>query len=186
MASPKSWKKFHDKTKFKGHPKLDILSRFQARYVLASNLSSLEIAKSTAEKSEAYLQLMRVTMAYSALEILEKALSARNQLHVIDENLAAEFRSAKHEVVLNELIESIHSKDNSAHYKNAIAFRDEKSDDLRPIVFAIRNLFCHGTLSASRLKLPQSKTRRNLIADLADATLQACDERFTKYVRIMK
>lgn len=183
MASPKSWKKYHEKAKIHGHSKLEPLSRFQARYSLTNSLRKLSIKDASAEMSDSYLQIIRVTMAYSALEILENAISARNQIKIVDDKLAAELRKPSNQKLLEDLHKSIKGKESSKLHKSLQNFIDAESEDLRPVVYAIRNLFSHGTLSANRLRLLQSKSRRKLLENLADTTLIACDVRFNKYVK---
>ena len=80
------------------------------------------------------------------------------------------------------LFESI---DPDTHPREREKFRrllDGESKNLRSAAYAIRNLMAHGVLTAKRLGLDKSKTRRKLLDDLADCVLTAADARFTKHV----
>lgn len=179
MPNPSSWKRYHSKAKKHGHTKLELFSRFASRYSMALEFESLSLSGTSKETSEAYVALLRVMLSYSALEVLESALGSKSQIAIFEDQLSSWFRQESQEFLVHELLKSATSKSLSGRLT---AFRKFEHDDLRPMVEAIRNLMAHGTMSASRLKLNQSKVRRERIDQLATVTLEACDERFTKYV----
>ena len=64
-------------------------------------------------------------------------------------------------------------------------FKENNSDDLLPFVDGFRNLMTHGQFTPNHFGLAQVPLRIKLINDIADATLDAVDERLTKFVKKM-
>ncbi len=183
MPNPSSWNLYHRKAKAGKGESQPGFSRFQARYFLASELAEVKINGMSAATQHAYEVSLRVTLAYTALEALELALGHRKGIAIINTEVSESFRSPANEELLLLLIETT-----TANSREKIALRkfvNNQDSDLRPVAYAIRNLFAHGTLTANRLGLTESKKRRVLLDSLAAATLQASDERFTKYVHRM-
>jgi hypothetical protein len=181
MTSPKSWKKYLAHAKPSADPRIAQFSRFAARYSIASQLEGVSMSSSSEAKNDAYTQLLKVMLAYSALEALETALGAKSQIKVTAPQITKVLRDAKNLWLLKVLEDSIER--NSKNLNLFQQFVAHESDNLRPAVYAIRNLMAHGTLSASRLRLLNSKQRRQLFCDLSEATLNAADLRFTEYVK---
>jgi len=181
MPSPTAWNSYiaiagvkHDDT-FTG------LARFRARYVLASDIQPITIDGSSARLNDAYFACLRVTLAYTALEALESTLKIKKQIKFSDESMVSGFRAPRNDI-LRELVPLGSDANLTQNERSFLRFMDNKHDDLRPAVYAIRNLMSHGTLTANRLGLNKSKSRRRLIHDLAEVTLSACDKRFAEFV----
>jgi len=177
-----SWREFLRKTKNNQSPKFDKFSRANARYQLAIGAKALDIEGLSASTTDAYSAALRITLAYSALEALEVAIGAKNQIIVTNAEIANVFRDEKESKLRGGILEIAKTSQHTNLYSNVQAFFAGNCDDLRPIIYTIRNLMCHGTFTANRLYLPQSKKRRALFHDLANETLQAVDLRFTLFV----
>lgn len=131
---------------------------------------------------DSYFVALRVTLAYTALESLEEALSIGPGTQVKDDALLEQFLVKRNAEMCEALLMSI---DPVKHRKEREKFKqllDGKSKNLRSAAYAIRNLMAHGVLTANRLGLDKSRVRRNLFDDLANCVLAAADTRFTNYV----
>ena len=186
MTSPKSWSAFIALSPKGRVSKFTELSRFKARYSLARDFDVLTLSRGSKGIQDAYSSAMRVTLAYTALESLESALGIRNGISIIESDLAQEFRASKNAKLMNALVYEQRKGEMNRSQVALTQFNRNESENLRPIVYAIRNLMSHGTLTAARLDLPQSKARCALLDQLAVATLDATDARFTKFVQKVK
>ena len=181
MPSPTAWNSYiaiagvkHDDT-FTG------LARFRARYVLSSDIQPITIDGSSAGLNDAYFACLRVTLAYTALDALESTLKIEKHIKFSDANIASGFRAQRNEI-LRVLVPLGSDAKLRPNERSFLRFMDGEHEDLRPAVYAIRNLMSHGTLTANRLGLDKSKARRRLVHELAEVTLSACDKRFAEFV----
>ena len=186
MTSPKSWSAFIALSPKGRVSKFTELSKFKARYSLARDFDALTLSKGSKGIQDAYSSAMRVTLAYTTLESLESALGINNGISIIEPELAQEFRASKNVKLMNALVYEQRKGEMNKSQVALTQFNRNESENLRPIVYAIRNLMSHGTLTAARLDLPQSKARCALLDKLAAATLDATDARFTKFVHQLK
>lgn len=182
MTDPSSWRKFVTLKSSYSASEFAAFSRYRARYKLAQGLDSITVEGMAQATVESYFVALRVTLAYTALESLEKALSVGPGTQVIDEKLLEQLLDKRNSEMCQALLESI---DPDNHPREREKFRkllDGESKNLRSAAYAIRNLMAHGVLTANRLGLDKSKARRQLLNDLADCVLAAADKRFTKCV----
>lgn len=162
----------------------EIFSRANARYSLACGVQPLQVVGLTAASSDAYYAALRVTLAYSALEALENAIGENRQNQIQQPDIAKHMRNPKNKILKDSLSEiGKGSKREPRLLKRLNSFFNGESEDLRPAIYAIRNLMCHGTFTANRMGLIQSKNRRDLVHALADQTLLTTDLRFTDFVQ---
>ena len=182
VKDPSSWRKYlaqepnHDPEDFAA------FSRYRARYKLAHGLDSITVEGMAQATEESYFVALRVTLAYTALESLETALSDGPGTQVQNAKILERLLHERNSEMCQALLESI---DPDTHQRERDKFRkllDGESKNLRSAAYAIRNLMAHGVLTANRLGLDKSKARRQLLNDLADCVLAAADTRFTKYV----
>lgn len=177
---PTSWSAYNAKAKRASeikHPKLNV---FATRYSLARGLPSVQFSGFAEDTSDGYSAALRLAFAYTALE---SALGEKERTAVVAAALVAEFRDPKQAKFLQALIE--HQSVRDGLRSHLLAFADGGDDNLRWIAYAIRNLMFHGSLTAAALQLNASKRRRNLLNDLAVAVLDAADEHFTRYVKLI-
>jgi hypothetical protein len=186
MTSPKSWSAFIALNPKGAGANFTQLSRFKARYSLARDFDALTLSKGSKGLQDSYSSALRVTLAYTALESLESALKIRNGISIIEPELAQEFRSSKNAKLMNALVHEQRKDEMNKSQVELTKFNRNESQNLRPIVYAIRNLMSHGTLTAARLYLPQSMERLGMLDRLAAVTLDATDVRFAKFVDQLK
>lgn len=179
-----SWRRYNQRIKSASkvkHPKLNV---FAARYAIAQGASQVRFAGVSDSVSESYAVALQVTLAYSALESLESALGESGRLTVTDARLAEAFRQAAHRHMMESLL--VASSIDSRLRRNLKGFLDGHNDNLRWIAYALRNLMCHGVLTAGALTLSSSQVRRRMVQELADAILRSADTRFTRYVQRLR
>ena len=182
MTDPSSWRKYlalelsHESTDFAA------FSRYRARYKLAQGLDSITVEGLSQATTDSYFVALRVTLAYTALESLEKALSVGPGTQVNEEKLLEKLLAKRNSEMCKALLQSIDPRTHSKEHEKFQKLLSGESKNLRSAAYAIRNLMAHGVLTANRLGLDKSKTRRKLLEDLADCVLTAADTRFTKHV----
>lgn len=181
-SSPKSWSRYVDKVAPAGGKPQAKFSRFRARFMLAKNLESIAIKGMSVGTSDAYFAALRVTLAFTALEALEIAIGCKNQIKVVDKNLASQIRK-RHTKIISTIEVSVSKNGTNDMKKSLDLFKENRSDDLLPFVYGFRNLMAHGQFTPNHFGLAQAPLRIKLINDIADATLGAVDERFTKFVK---
>ena len=181
-SSPKSWRNYVEKQAKQGKRPQATFSRFRARFILAKNLESISINGLSEDTTKAYFVVLRLTLAFTALEALENAIGCKNQIKVIDDRLASQIRS-RHSKMISAIEKSL-SYNGSKEMKESLArFTENESDDLLPFVYGLRNLMAHGQFTPTNFGLTKAPLRINLINELADATLDALDDRFSLFVR---
>jgi hypothetical protein len=182
VKDPSSWRKYlaleldHEAADFAA------FSRYRARYKLAQGLDSITVEGLSQATTDSYFAALRVTLAYTALEALEAALSDGPGTQVQNVKLIEQLLHERNSEMCQALLESI---DPGTHQREREKFRkllDGESKNLRSAAYAIRNLMAHGVLTANRLGLDKSRARRQLLNDLADCVLAAADKRFSNHV----
>lgn len=163
------------------HPKLNV---FAARFSMARGLPDFEFDGLGKAASASYHISLRIGLAYSALESLERAINCPNQIQIRSEQISESFRSD----LFCQFFETLRTKGDvqDGERKKLNNFLSGQSDDLRPIVYAIRNLMFHGSLTAYGLGLASSIKRRKILDDLFFEVMLATNNRFTLYVRRMR
>jgi hypothetical protein len=158
------------------------LSRFRARYRVAASAQSIQFNGLAAGTSDAYFASLRITLAYTALEALETALNTNDRIEILNHDLSIAFRCDSYVRMRETLLDSLSDNRGKRLRTQLSAFYSGELDDMRPLIYALRNLMCHGTLTAERLGLITSKKRRDLLHQLADEVLRAVDQRFAHFV----
>ena len=181
---PSSWREYQAKIVREGrvpHPKLNV---FAARFSMARGLPDFEFDGLGNAASASYHLALIIGLAYSALESLEKAINCRDQIEIQSEQISESFRSD----LFKQFFETLRTKGDiqDGERKKLNNFLSGQSDDLRPIVYAIRNLMFHGSLTAHGLGLASSIKRRQILDDLFAEVMIATNNRFTFYVKRMR
>lgn len=182
MTDPSSWKKLVALKSSYTASEFAALSRYRARYKLAQGLDSITVGGLSQATVESYFVALRVTLAYTALESLEKALSAGPGTQVLDSNLLKQLLDERNSEMCKALLTSIDPHKHPNERKKFQKLLCGESKNLRFAAYAIRNLMAHGVLTANRLGLENSKARRQLLNDLADCILNAADNKFSNHV----
>jgi hypothetical protein len=167
-----------------GHkdPNFAGMSRFRARYSVARSEITLDIHEVGEETNAAYLELFQLFLAYSALDTFEQVTKKPGRTVIQDSECARLMRGRYLEDFTKPLALSLSGKSKKRHMQNAEKFLSGESEDLRVFIYALRNLFCHGALTAARLDLTNSKKKRQLVRALSEAVLLASEIQFQKYV----
>jgi hypothetical protein len=150
---------------------------FGSRYLLFHELSSAAFNGESA-KSDSYYILLKISLAYSAIEAVEKLLG-QEQLSLKDSDLAAVIQSLgtkTFEAHLNQAISSPSLKQSLTAF-----FEDGAPSELRPIVTAIRHGFFHPKLSATGLGLRSNLALREALLGLIGVIDGQLEESFAKW-----
>ena len=153
------------------------LSRFNARYNLATSFDGVTLTDVSERTAEAYSSGIRVALAYSALEALDSALGKRiARARLTDAELARRYRSRTCKTLRALLDES----SQSAHLQSQLKSLgvDPKVDDVMPVAAAVRHLVFHGDFTAHGSGAAQSVGVRSFLDDLAGALLLRADHQF--------
>jgi len=95
MTYPSSWRRYITAPSVSGHPSTGF-ARFGARYHLASAFEGIRLEGISEATTEAYSSALGVSLAYSALESLDKATFMRSSADIIgNEALARKYRSSR-------------------------------------------------------------------------------------------
>lgn len=184
MSKPTSWARYHLKVSQANniiHPSLNI---FATRFMLAKNFPDFQFRDFSRSTSDAYQIALRVSLSYTALESLEGAIGCPNQISITSSTLVTVFRSDLFKGFFNAIL--LAKEVEKREKENIKRILSGENDDLRPIVYAIRNLMFHGTLTANALTLTSSVRRRQALDELSTSVLDCVDQRFTLYVSKMK
>ena len=129
----------HTNSNKKGEERQKVV-RFAARWELAKGFDRIEMDSDRERRTtRGYSALLRVSLAYSALDQFEVACGVKKLRHIRDSALADELRAVleMHAVIGNE---------QTTGMKNGGRFKDiDTTDDVRVFAFALRNMFVHGS-----------------------------------------
>jgi hypothetical protein len=182
--NPTSWEKYRKRISAGSrimHPKLNV---FKARYAIARGFPHVVFHEVGISTSESYYVALRLSLAFTAFESLESALNAKGTLLINDDVIASRLRSESHTVLFDVILSHPQIEPNLSRLIRR--FVEDEDDNLRPVAYSVRNLMFHGSFTANLLQLDKSKLRRDTLNMLSEATLDAADKRFTKYVNKMK
>jgi hypothetical protein len=111
---------------------------------MAANLESIEITGLGRDSSQGYLALIKISFAYSALEIIERDRAIMGRVSINHPKLASKLKSEHFEVLQKYLKNSAKTK---ALKSDLEKFLLGDSSVLVPVVRAIRNTMFHGVLT---------------------------------------
>ncbi|KGA18103.1 hypothetical protein GM50_9665 [freshwater metagenome] len=180
MSNPKSWHKFVlavESGKLSGNSGL---SRFAARYKVASSLKAIEFDKLNVKTAEAYFLAFKLSLAYSSLESLENC-EILNTKHIRVENseIASELRKKENIHLLNFLLSETTSKKLRMRLSE---FSSGECNDLRIIAESIRHLTFHGILTANGSGIAKSARLQKLLAKLTDEVFIQINLEFSNWL----
>ena len=171
MSNPKSWHKFVSAVDSGRLSANSGLSRFAARYKVAYAFKAVEFDKLNAKTADAYFIAFKLSLAYSALEALEKCEVLKSKrIRIENTYIANQFRSQEGTYLLNFLrLETTNKK----LLKNLTEFITGECNDLRVIAESVRHLTFHGILSANGAGISKSvKLRKALIRLIEEVFVQ--------------
>ncbi len=191
MTYPSAWWVYRRDLMTSQSPTRDAaLSRFAARYRVASGFASIDIRGASADLVNGYQCGLKVMLAYSSLEGLERALPDLGKDTPIRESaLATMLRTPPYRMFAETLQRG--NPDANATERKYERHLTRQIDDLlndpsktkmRPAVERVRHLVAHGSFSPTAAGLVGAPRRQRFVLSLALATLAATDETFTDWV----
>ena len=153
MSNPSYWKVFcqwqRDNTvALPEHISLSELNRFAARYRLARAFNGIDADGYADDTVDAYGALLKVFLAYSALEQFHKAVPARPKQHLSERwadwatSPAASLRES--DAIIQFLIKTVR---NERLRDKLIAFQHGKHSNVLIVATALRHAVAHGFMS---------------------------------------
>jgi len=182
---PSSWNVF---IKFKERvtrTELAKASRYRARLQLAIGFRDLPLANVSIATAESYFVLVKLALAYSALEALE-SLTGKNSVRVTDKLFHHALCQGQFEQLIQHLIAAAKDQRRPTDEELAKYMGLEAPQDLTPIVKHSRHAVFHASATPNSLKLQSSPERRRLLLGLANSTLAACENSFDRFVSSIK
>jgi hypothetical protein len=168
---PRGYQRWVIATKARGDEPDGNLVQFATRYSFAGQLNGIELLNSSEETQETYLLALRIALAYSALEQLEKALSNK-QAAVKSTAIASAFRSNSLKRFREFLVENSETK---LRNRLMTVVESAKNSDVRAVIESLRHTMFHGRLNPTASGL-RSKVARNFLASLDLHLFQHMDE----------
>ena len=160
-------------------------ARYRARLKLAKGLRNLPLSDVSEATTESYFVLLKLSLAYSALEALE-SLVGRGSIQVIDDRFHSALELGQFDRLVKHLVAAAKDQPRATDAELRAFCGSPIPKDLRPLVKHARHVVFHASVTPYSLKLQGSPERRKMILGLANATLDACEQSFTRYVQRVK
>jgi hypothetical protein len=177
MTNPTGYGAFAAKLRKAGLKPDTRAAKFASRYKFAGQLNSIELLGYSTKSSEVYKVLLRLCLAYSALEQLQVLVGQKN-LPIKNEQLAKEFKSEKFRkfqgFLLSESDEALERELNKL-------LRSKRDANLGPILRAIRHTMFHGNLNPSRAGLG-TKSALTFLENLEKTLFKTMDATFSQWL----
>lgn len=163
------------------------LLRFAYRYRLAYCFTNTE-AKGVGTTLLGYDVIHKVFLAYTAYEQLLKSTTSLKlyetksiKINKVD-NLKLADRIREQKYIIEVLIKYTVDAD---ILNQIIEFKNNNSNDIICIAYGLRNIYAHGDLTPSAMRL-RKEEQAELLYDLAKVLLKYCDEIFTKVIEKLR
>ena len=125
--------------------------------------------------------MIKLSLSYSAVEAVE-ALVGKNSVQVLDVEFHTALESGQFERLVKHLISAASNQARPTEQELLDFSSAPAPENLRPLVKHSRHVVFHASVTPSSLKLQSSPERRKLLLGLANATLDACEQAFSRYV----
>ncbi|MEY3934233.1 MAG: hypothetical protein RLZZ606_832 [Actinomycetota bacterium] len=128
--------------------------------------------------------MLKVSLAFSAVEMLAKVISRKGQLGIQNESVVRAINSGKFDKMLDSI-----EKDNLRRFGRASTVVSTKREplplnaDLTNFVYMLRNFNFHGSFTPTETGLASSSRLRTLMLDLAMSSLEAGEVALQKWVK---
>lgn len=180
-AEPSAWSSF---IKYKDRVSATEFAKgaqYRARFKLATGFRNLLLSDVSPATAESYFVLIKLSLAYSAIEAVE-ALVGRNSVQVLDDEFHRALELGHFERFLKHLMLAASSQARPTDLELIDFSSGAVPKNLRPLVKHSRHVVFHASVTPSSLKLQNSPERRRLLLGLANATLDSCEQAFKRYV----
>lgn len=155
------------------------VAKFAARYRMARQLTRIEFVGQSEISQEAYTAVLRLSLAYSALEILTKLLKPQS-IAVSNSDVANQIRNGRGKFLLTYFNSALDDKRDGKVLRSLAHFQESTgSSDVRPVIEAIRHLTFHGVLNPTVAKL-RTKYAIFLVSALTESLFQTMDLKMTE------
>lgn len=178
-----SWRKIEAIESSLSKEDFAILAKYRARrnYAIGFSAGNVEgMAKST---SDAYHVMLKLSLAFTAAELLARVTGQKNNLGIKCEAFAKALNQGK----FDKLLQGV-AADHLLRYSNSSPKLLEKwkaatgATDLTALVSQLRNYMFHGAFSATESGLAKSSVLRNLVIELASSTTQGSEIALDKWI----
>lgn len=140
-------------------------ARFASRFELSSQIETISIHGYSAQSSAAYTELLRLSLAYSAIEVFNNIPAEAKIRSIKNLGCAKAFKSVKLAGLRDFLISNSGTKLRSRLNKLVSSVNDS---DVLPVIESIRHCMFHGVLNPHRAKI-SSKASLEFIEELGFA-----------------
>ena len=161
-----------------------LLAKYKARSVYARNLESAPVSGLSKETSDGYFVMLRLSLAYTAIEMLDKATGNSHAIEIRSHKFTAALSAG----FFDGLLEAIR-KSTPANKKAKVEIQiedllsgNDTNCDLLVLMELSRHLMFHGAFSPNETSLVSSSRRRRLVSLLAFDALDAADSFLEKWV----
>lgn len=161
-----------------------LLAKYRARRRYVLGFRSTKIDGLGVGVTEGYFVMLKVSLAFSAVEMLAKVISRKGQLGIHNESVVRAINSGKFDKMLDSI-----ERDNVRRFGPASTPQSFKggpiplNSDLTAFVYMLRNFHFHGSFTPTETGLASSSRLRTLMLDLAISTLDAGEVALQKWVR---
>lgn len=173
--SPNVWSKAIANKEHFAEDVFTLLSKYKARRDYVAGLRNTMSTGLSNNASEAYFVLLKLALAYTAVELLKDAIGGR--FSVRDAGFAAELQKGTFDKMLASMEKNLAAKyDGGSGIRTRTYLKaTDKNPDLIKFVADCRNLMFHGRFTPSETGLDKSSRRRALLLGLANQTIAECD-----------
>jgi hypothetical protein len=158
------------------------LNRYAARYraarlFLAVNVEPEQVSE---EWSRGFSALLKVFLAYTAMESLARSLPGRYEDNI--KGFSKESVKLAQQIRKNRtLLDFLFTEISNAKLKPKLkAFADSENNDVFWVASAIRHLVAHGTLTVGGANA-RSMEKAEALLKLADVVMKVSDEKFSEF-----
>ena len=146
--------------------------KFATRYKFAGQLESIQVHGYSELTQQIYLESLRVSLAYSALESLNKTIGSKVITSLKEAELSEEYKSSTFSKLRHFLEVSCEPK--LVNRLNNLS-SSKKNSDLLPVIEAIRHLTFHGVLNPTNSGL-SNQTALSFLQKLSYVLFQQMDK----------
>ncbi len=177
MTNPTGYGAYAAKLRKAGLKPNSAAAKFASRYKFAGQLNSMELLGYSVGSSKVYKILLRLCLAYSALEQLQALVNQKN-LAIKNDQLSKDIKSEKFRKFQDFLID----ESDEALERELRKFLSSNGDtNLGPVVRAIRHSMFHGSLNPSRAGLG-TKSALAFLENLEKSLFRTMDRRFSEWL----
>jgi hypothetical protein len=133
--------------------------------------------------SEGYFVMLKLSLAFSAVEMLAKVISRKGQLGIQNEAVVQALNTGKFDRLLSAMDNDNNRRFSKAKKSESKHWRNLPLDsDLTEFVYQCRNFIFHGSYTPTETGLASSVRLRTLVLALAISTLDAGELALEKWV----